>query len=154
MFIFFRNVSTHFCFSRTAIYQFDEANELTLSLNHLFNDEIHARSHIVSRSLMLWEYRQQNSHLTPSAADKKVVNKRHARLVYLRGKARAEEIISKFKLRKPTREQVNEYCTEKEWRDANTLMQIINHCWRPQPSSSVRGNQRNRATRGAQVHLR
>jgi hypothetical protein len=137
------------------IYEFDEVNELALAFQHLFNDEIHARSNIVSRMHMLWEYRQRNSNLTPSATEKKAVNKHYGRLMYLRRKARAEEIISKFKMHKPTFGEVQQYCTEREWRDANILMPIIKNSWRqPLKRVSVRGKQRNSATRGAGVRLR
>jgi hypothetical protein len=130
----------HFCFSRTV------TGDAAL-LHGLFDDfVIHAKSDFISRKLMLLEYCHRNPH-SRRAENKKAVNKHYDRLVYLRRKARAEEIISKFKMHQPTFEEVQQYCTERNWRDANTLIHIVNNSWRYGAADvSVRGNQINRAT--------
>jgi hypothetical protein len=120
----------HFCFSRPAtgngICQYDEVNELALAFHSLGRDEIHARSHIGSFRQMLWEYRYRHPNNT-ATANKTVVNKHYGRLMYLRRKARADEIIAEFNRHMPTFDQVKEYCGERKWPDARTLMPIIKH---------------------------
>jgi hypothetical protein len=126
--VFFNVIDASFCFSRTVtgdgIYH-DEVNWLTLAFHHLGRDEIHARSNPVSHNHMLWAYRHRNRQKNMSAADKKAIYKHNWRLLHLRRKALADEIIAKLNSKHlPTFDQVNEYCTEREWRDANTLKEL------------------------------